>query len=63
MKHWPPPPELEPIIKPEDRRTGHPNLITMIAVGVIGCLIAVSLILCFPDLGLTVEQFNPFVGP
>jgi hypothetical protein len=62
MKHWPPP-KLEPIIRPEDRRTDHPNLITLIVVGVIGCLIAVSLILRFPDLGLTVEQFNPFVGP
>jgi hypothetical protein len=60
MRHWRPP-ELEPITKP--RRTDHPNLITLIAVGVIGCLIAVSLVLCFPDLGLTVEQFNPFAGP
>ena len=61
MRHWRPP-ELEPITKP-DRRTDHPNLITMIAVGVIGCLIVVGLILCFLDLGLTVEQFNSFVGP
>ena len=62
MKYWRPP-ELEPITKPEDRRSNHRNLITLIAVGVIGCLIAVSLTLCFPDLGLTVEQFNPFAGP
>jgi hypothetical protein len=62
MKHWRPP-ELEPITKPEDRRTGNPNLITLIAVGVIGCLIALGLILFFPNLGLTVEQFNPFAGP
>ena len=62
MKHWRPP-EPEPITKPEDRRPNHPNLIALIAVGAIGCLIAVSLILCFPDLGLTMEQFNPFAGP
>jgi hypothetical protein len=62
MKYWRPP-ELEPIAKPEDRRTDYPSLITLIAVGVIGCLIAVSFTLCFPDLGLTVEQFNPFAGP
>jgi hypothetical protein len=62
MKHWRPF-ELEPITKLEDRRTDHSNLITLIAAGVIGCLIAVSLILCFPDLGLTVERFNTFAGP
>ena len=50
MKYWRPP-ELEPITKPEDRRTDYPSLITLIAVGVIGCLIAVSLTLCFPDVG------------
>jgi hypothetical protein len=62
MKYWRPP-ELETIAKPEDRRTDRRDLITLIAVGVIGCLISVSLTLCFPDLGLTVEQFNPFAGP
>ena len=62
MKHWPPP-ELESNIKTEDRRTNHPNLIAMIAVGVVGCLIAVDLTLYFPDLGLTVEQLNLFAGP
>jgi hypothetical protein len=62
MKYWRPP-ELEPIAKPEDRRADRRDLITLIAVGVIGCLISIGLTLCFPDLGLTVEQFNPFAGP
>jgi hypothetical protein len=62
MKYWRPP-ELEPIAKPEDRRTDRRDLITLIAIGVIGCLISISLTLYFPDLGLTVEQFNPFAGP
>jgi hypothetical protein len=31
--------------------------------GVIGCLIVANLIFRFPELGLTVEQLNPFVGP
>jgi hypothetical protein len=62
MKHWPPP-KLESNIKTEDRRTNHPNFIAMIAVGVVGCLIAVGLTLYFPDLGLTVAQLNLFAGP
>jgi hypothetical protein len=69
--------ELEPTIKHEDRRSKtrdatwdrivatitNPNLIAVMIIGIIGCLIAVNLILRFPDLGLTVEQFNPFAGP
>jgi hypothetical protein len=62
MEHWRPP-ALGPITKPEDRRTDHANLIALIAIGVVGCLITVSLMLCFPDLALTVEQFNSFAGP
>jgi hypothetical protein len=62
MEHWRPP-ALGPITKPEDRRIDHTNLIALIAIGVIGCLITVSLMLCSPDLALTVEQFNPFAGP
>jgi len=59
MKYWRPP-ALEPITKTEDRRL---NLIALIAIGVIGCLITVGLMLYFPDLALTEEQFNPFAGP
>ena len=47
MKYWRPP-ELEPIAKPEDRRTDRRDLITLIAVGVIGCLISVSLTTLLP---------------
>jgi hypothetical protein len=62
MKHWPPP-TLEPITKPEDRRKDYANLIALTAIGLIGCLIAVSSMLYFPDLGLAVEHFSPFAGP
>jgi hypothetical protein len=34
--------------------------VRLLAVGIIGCLISVSFTLCFPDLGLAAEQFNPF---
>jgi hypothetical protein len=65
--------ELEPTTKPEhhlkktrDRivaTTTNPNLIAVMMFGVIGCLIVANLIFRFPELGLTVEQLNPFVGP
>jgi hypothetical protein len=66
-------PIREPITKPEDRRSKtldqivaaitNPHLIAAVIFFLIGCLIAAILILRFPDLGLTVEQFNPFAGP
>ena len=65
--------ELEPTTKPEHRlqkardrivaATTNPNLIAVMMFGVIGCLIVANLIFRFPELGLTVEQLNPFVGP
>ena len=63
--------ELEPTIKPEGRltrnwivvATTNPSLSAVIMFGVIGCLTVASLIFRFPELGLTVEQLNPFVGP
>jgi hypothetical protein len=68
--------ELEPTTKPEDRRSKtpqmrdrivaaltNPDLFAVVLLFVIACLIAANLILRFPDLGLTVEQFNPFAGP
>ena len=62
MKHWRPP-ELEPITKPEDRRTGNPESHHANRCWRNWLLIAVSLILCFPNLGLTVEQFEPVRRP
>ena len=67
-------PDLEATTKPEDRRskalqdrivasTANLNLIVVIIFGGIGCLIAVNLILRFPELWPTVDQFNPLVGP
>ena len=68
--------ELEPTIKPEDRRSKtpqmrdqivaaitNPNLFAIILFFVVGCLIAVNLMVRFPDLGQTVEAFNSLVGP
>ena len=59
MEHWRPP-ALGPITKLEDHRL---NLIALIAIGIVGCLITVGLMLYLPDLALTVDQFNPFAGP
>ena len=64
--------ELEPTSKPQDRRslpdriaavTKNQNLVAATIFCAVVCLIALSLILYFPDTGLTVEQFNPFAGP
>jgi hypothetical protein len=64
--------ELEPTSKPKDRgslphriaaATKSPDLVATIILCAVVCLIALNLILYFPDLGLTVEQFNPFAGP
>ncbi len=65
--------DLEPTIKTENRlqMTGdrivtaatNPNLIAVMMFGVIGCLIVATLVFHYPELGLTVEQLNPFVGP
>jgi hypothetical protein len=68
--------ELEPTTKPEDRRSKTPqmrdrivaaitipDLFAVVLLFVVACLIAANLIFRFPDLGLTVEQFNPFAGP
>jgi hypothetical protein len=63
-------PGLEATTKPEDRRSKAPqdrivastatlNLIVVIIFGAIGCLIAVNLILRFPNLWPTVDQFIP----
>jgi hypothetical protein len=67
-------PDLEATTKPGDRRskalqdrivasTANLNLIVVIIFGAIGCLIAVYLILRFPNLWPTVDQLNPLVGP
>ncbi len=42
--------------------TTNPNLLA-VTICLVGCLIAVSLILRFPDAGLTVEQPSLFEGP
>ena len=64
--------ELEPTSKAKDRgslphriaaATKNPNLVAATIFCAVACLIALSLILYFPDAGLTVEQFNPFAGP
>jgi hypothetical protein len=39
------------------------NLLAVTIFCLVGCLIAVSLILRFPDAGLTVEQSSLFEGP
>jgi hypothetical protein len=67
--------ELEPATKPEDcpsemrvtpKRTvatiTNPSLIAVMIFTVIGCLIVLNVVFRFPDLGLTVEQFNLFAG-
>lgn len=59
MKHLRPP-DL-PTTKPEDRLRAPP--IVLMLFGIIVCLVVANLIFRFPDLGLTVEQFNPFAGP
>jgi hypothetical protein len=67
-------PDLEPTTKPEGRQSKEPqdqivasttkrNLIVVTIFGETGCLIAVYLMLRFPDLWSTVDQFNPLVGP
>jgi hypothetical protein len=40
-----------------------PNLMAVIMFSVIGLLIAANLMLRFPGLALTVEQFNTFAAP
>jgi hypothetical protein len=49
--------------QPADHAADFPNLIAVIMFSVIGLLIAVNLMLRFPDPALTVEQFNIFAGP
>jgi hypothetical protein len=67
-------PDLELPTKPEGRQSQtlrdqivasatNLNLIVVTIFGVTGCLIAVYLMLRFPDLWPTVDQFNPLVGP
>jgi hypothetical protein len=41
----------------------NPHLIAAVIFFLTGCWLAANLLLRFPDLGLTVEQFNPFAGP
>jgi hypothetical protein len=41
----------------------NPNLIAMMIFAVIGCLIELIVVFRFLDLGLRVEQLNPFAGP
>lgn len=60
MKHVHPP-EPKPIAKPDSQTRA--NLILLIAIGFVGCLVAISLTLRFPELGMTAEQFNAFAGP
>jgi hypothetical protein len=69
--------ELESTIKSGDRRTKmlqvtwdrivatttDLNLLAVTIFCLVGCLIAVSLILRFPDAGPTVEQSSLFEGP
>jgi len=69
--------ELEPTVKPEDRRferlqttrdrivaaTTNSDLIPVMLFCAIGLLIALNLILRFPDAGLLVEQYNVFPSP
>ena len=69
--------EFEPTAKPEDRRfktlqmtwdrivaaTTNPDLIAVMLFCAIGLLIALNLILRFPDAGLLVEQYNVFPSP
>ena len=68
--------ELETATKPPDcpsetqvtpkrtvAATANPGLIAVMIFVVIGCLIVLNVVFRFPDLGLTVEQFNLFAGP
>jgi len=61
--------ELERRTKLDDHRQGadhvadFPDLIAVIMFSVIGLLIAANLMFRYPDLALTVEQFNTFAGP
>ena len=61
--------ELEPTfnfddrLQPADHVAGFRIPTVVIMFGVIGLLIAANLIFSIPDAGLTLEQFNTFVGP
>jgi hypothetical protein len=39
---------------------GHSNLHTKIALAIIGCLLALNLMLRFPELGAVIAQYNQF---
>lgn len=39
---------------------GDPGLIACVTFGVLGLLVALNAILCFPDLGALIEQYNQF---
>jgi uncharacterized membrane protein YdfJ with MMPL/SSD domain len=65
---------LQRLIKPADRRTrgsetkwprfvaaiADPELHAVVAYCLIGLLLTIILILCFPDFGAIIEQYNQF---